>query len=382
MITSIFVCGDIYNSTNNDGIICHKNMIDRIKTASYSICNFEAPIESIGKPYPKEGIHLCQNTNMINALKKQGFKLCLLANNHIMDYGNIGLKKTIEEINNKNLDYIGAGLNLKDAYKPLIKKINNIKVGLINACEAQYGVLDYYSKYNQSGYAWINHKIIDENIINLKNICDIIIVFSHAGLEKYNIPQIEWRYRYKHFCDLGADVVIGSHPHVPQGYEKYKESHIFYSLGNFFMDSPNYVNTEDKSFSLILNIKSKNNIDYEIIYHNKIKGKVSITDCSKENDINILNQKLNKNYIYELNKMNLDVYNKIIKDNLIFSLLPLPFYGSVKKTIYYTLINLLRRSKIKDKNSLLMHLLRNESYYYAINNALQYNYYKKNKGLI
>jgi poly-gamma-glutamate capsule biosynthesis protein CapA/YwtB (metallophosphatase superfamily) len=60
-------------------------------------------------------------------------------------------------------------------------------------------------------------------------------MITHAGVENIKFPIKEWRDRYKRFCDVGVDVVIGHHPHVPQGYEKQNKSMIFYSLGNFIL---------------------------------------------------------------------------------------------------------------------------------------------------
>jgi poly-gamma-glutamate capsule biosynthesis protein CapA/YwtB (metallophosphatase superfamily) len=105
---------------------------------------------------------------------------------------------------------------------------------MINACEANFGLIDGFNREEKAGYAWINDPRIDKTILRLRRECDILLVFSHAGLEHYWIPQKEWRARYRHFCDLGADVIIGSHPHVPQAYESHAGSLIFYSLGNFF----------------------------------------------------------------------------------------------------------------------------------------------------
>lgn len=92
---------------------------------------------------------------------------------------------------------------------------------MLNACEAQYGEIDSEGREVKAGYAWISDPIIEKNIIKLRKDCDFVLVFSHAGLEHFPIPQKEWRTKYRHFCDLGADLVIGAHPHVPQGYENY-----------------------------------------------------------------------------------------------------------------------------------------------------------------
>src|SRR5699024_9323102 len=129
MTADLFVCGDIVNYKNKDGLICDSSLEKIIKNADYSIGNFEAPIESNGKPIEKSGIHHYQRVETIKGLKVQGFDLLCMANNHIYDYGLTGLKQTKELALAKGLDTLGAGLNFDDAYSPLIKEINKIKIG-------------------------------------------------------------------------------------------------------------------------------------------------------------------------------------------------------------------------------------------------------------
>lgn len=233
----IFICGDILNKTKEDGLICSKEISKIISDTDFAVCNFEAPIKGFGKPAKKPGVHHNQRIETLNGIKKQGFDLLLLANNHMLDYGKDALDATLKNAKENGLETIGAGLDGEAAFQPLKKDFHGIKVGMINACEAQYGEIDSEEKYDQAGYAWLNHPNIETNIIKLRKECDFVIVFAHAGLEYYSIPQKEWRTKYKHFCDLGADVVIGSHPHVPQGFEKHGDSLIFYSLGNFYFDT-------------------------------------------------------------------------------------------------------------------------------------------------
>ncbi|WNF37357.1 CapA family protein [Bacillaceae bacterium IKA-2] len=369
-MAKVFICGDIVNYENRDGLVCSKTLSKVISEADYSICNFEAPIDGFGEPQPKSGSHHFQRKSTIGGLKEQGFNLLCMANNHIMDFGSAGLTETIKEANSSGLETIGAGSDFDEAYKPLIKKIDNLKLGIINACEAQFGVIDYFSGPDQAGYAWINHNNIDKQIIELRKKCDYVIVLSHAGLEHYNLPQKEWRRRYKHFCDLGADAIVGSHPHVPQGYEHYNDSLIFYSLGNFYFDSKNYIKKEDRSYSIVLQLEKNKKINFEPVFHHKQDGLVQLSPPDKQIDLNSLNANLNDEYEMLHNAMSLAVYSKKIKSNFIYSILPFPYDGRLKSSLKRIIATLLGRKKI-DKDLLALHLLRNEAYYYAAKHALE-----------
>lgn len=369
-MTSLFVCGDIVNYGHVDGRVCSDQLSKIISSADYSVCNFESPIEGHGTAQPKSGPCHFQRAETIYGLKEQGFDLLLLANNHMLDFGSEGLAATIESAKEKGLDTLGAGLTPQAAYEPSIKDVNGLRIGMINACEAQFGVIDYFDRLADAGYAWINHRLIDKTIIRLERECDFVIVFSHAGLEHYPIPQKEWRERYRHLCDLGADVVVGSHPHVPQGYEKHGESIIFYSLGNFYFDSKNYKDKEDPSFSLWLELERGSPPDFNPVFHYKKDGLVCLAPPEKHIDIGKLCRLLGDGYEREHDSMSLAAY-ETIRRNLTLSLLPIPFDGHFRSTLRRIASRMLGRSKAKEKDLLQLHLIRNEAYYYAAKHALE-----------
>jgi len=366
----LFICGDIVNFYNT-GNICSDELSRIIQDADYAICNFEAPIAGYGKPQIKSGIHISQQISTVASLKDLGFHLFLLANNHIMDYGKTGLNATIDLIVNNNLDFLGAGNDFDSAYAPLIKVISGTRIGMLNACESQFGVLDYFGETSNAGYAWINHNLIDHNILNLKKICDFVVVFSHAGLEHFHVPQKEWRARYQHFCKLGADIVIGSHPHVPQGYEKYGNSLIFYSLGNFYFDILKYKNQKDHSFSVILDLTAGCSPDFDFVFHYKKENKVFLANENEQTNIKSLCDCLSHEYIKHCENISITSYNKFIKRELANSLLPQFIDATPLRTLRTIIATLLGRRNHQDKMLLLLHLLRNESYFYAAVHALE-----------
>lgn len=369
-MASIFICGDIVNYENEKGDICTPALAKIIADSDYAVCNFEAPVRGLGVPQTKSGTHHHQKIETLNGLKKQGFDLLLLANNHIMDFGKEGLSSTLDSAQKCGLDTIGAGLDFVSAYKPMVKEIDDVRVGMINGCEAQFGVLDYFERAGNAGYAWINHHEIDKLIIELKSKCDFVVVFSHAGLEHYEIPQKEWRERYRHFCDLGADVVAGSHSHVPQGYENHRGCLIFYSLGNFYFDSANYRNKEDRSYSVLLQLSRGKPIEFKPVYHHKQDGFVQLSPPEKQIDLAALCSRLGEIYQQRHDEMSLEVYEKV-KHELAFSLMPIPYDGRIKSSLRRMASLLTGRSKPRDKELLQLHLLRNEAYYFATRHALE-----------
>lgn len=368
-MTKLFVCGDVVNYQNKDGIVCDPDLEAIVKSADYSICNFEAPIIGFGTPQPKSGPHLAQPASTITGLKQQGFDLLLLANNHMFDYGTEGIVATLNAAHLANIETLGADVDENSAYTPLIKKIGDITVGIVNACEAQFGVIDHFQREEKAGYAWINHPKIDTAVIALKKECDFVIVCAHAGLENYSIPQKEWRVRYKHLCDLGADVVIGSHPHVPQGYEEHNESLIFYSLGNFYFDYGYAVNYENHSYAVMLELIKGKAPSFEAVHHITQNKKVRLAD--KEVDLKKLSEALGSGYETAHDEMNLRAYENIVRCNLITSASKLPFDGTVRGTLKEIAATILGRRKHVKKPLTQLHFMRNEAYYYAARHALE-----------
>jgi poly-gamma-glutamate capsule biosynthesis protein CapA/YwtB (metallophosphatase superfamily) len=369
MSASIFISGDIMNTCRSSSFISHE-LKKIILSQDFAICNFEAPVEGVGYKIMKAGPNHNQKEETIRLLKNDGFDLILLANNHIYDYGEEALAYTLKVASKQKMLTIGAGLSKKDVYKPLVKEINGTKIGIINACEAQFGVLDYISSNQESGYAWINHPQIEDAIRTTKKDVDKVIVCAHAGLEDYPVPISEWKNTYKRLCDMGADCIVASHPHVPQGYEIYHDKPIFYSLGNFYFDTSSFEKSADYSFSVLLEL-TKEQIQFKLIYHHKENGIVGLSDKHKSPiDIDDLNNQLSNTKI--LDQVYLDAYHNIT----------LPFFSSVFNSLQYSgsIFQFFKRfvklflysKKFKRKRELLLlHLLRNETYRWVTQKAVQ-----------
>ena len=218
----LFICGDIVNLYNDHQFISDE-LIGIIKSADYSIGNLEGGLSITENKMTSTQI--LQHPSTIKFLKEAGFNMLLLANNHITDGGKEILNHTINKIKLEGIDYIGAGFQLEEVYKGKIVELNGLKIGFINVCEAHEG---YFKDKNKSfGYAWLGHPLVENNILNIRQQVDRLLVFVHAGLEHYDLPLVEFRKLYRKYCDLGADCVIASHPHVPQDIELYKNKLIF-----------------------------------------------------------------------------------------------------------------------------------------------------------
>jgi len=370
MSLKLFACGDIVNFTSKRDFI-DDGLKAKIQDSDIAICNFEAPIKCDEmKAIKKAGPHVYQSRESIGYLKNVGFNFVSLANNHIYDYGQEALEETINELKKFEIDFVGGGVDFKEAYQTKIIDKNGIKIGLLAGCENEFGCL--YEEQIRGGYAWLFHHLTEDNIRELKKVCDFVVLVAHAGVEKIEIPIKEWRDRYKRLCDVGVDVIIGHHPHVPQGYENYEKSLIFYSLGNFYFDTVGFKDKSDDSFSVVLEFKKDREVAFEIIYHKKIDGQTRLVDKSEVSfELAHLNSLLGDGY----NKLNDEISIKLFHDYY-YGYYESALGGMSKNTSFMGKIkSIIKKIFFKNRNAngrnlLLLHNIRIDSHRFLVQRAL------------
>lgn len=238
--TTIIFAGD-FCSSSPESIMISEELNKILKDSDINVLNIEGVFKSENVCTANKTF-LTQSESTPLWCKKYNFSYVSIANNHSFDYGEEGLKRTISAIKSCGITYIGAG-SWEEAYSVKITTINGVKIGFFAATSADLSSLkDREYDKDKIGCAWINHPASRRAIIDAKKECDYLFVLPHAGVEYMNIPLPEWREIYKEFIDLGADAILASHPHVPQGIENYKGKPIFYSLGNFFFEGSGDIN--------------------------------------------------------------------------------------------------------------------------------------------
>lgn len=368
MTARIFIAGDIVNTRHRDGEFCSADVKSFISQADFAIGNLEAPINGYGSRVRKSGPVIAQLRGTIAGLRAIGFRALTLANNHIMDYGPEGLRQTIQELDTQNLLHLGAGSCRRAAYKPLIIEVGGLRIALINACEAHHGVHDHLMPENYAGYAWLFSPEIPRLIQSCSKDCHATIVLAHGGLEHFHVPLREYRDLYQSFCRLGAKAVVGSHPHVPQGVERYGEAVIAYSLGNFYFDTIRYAVTPDYTYSLVLRISSDGRIDWEPYYTCKNEGLVQPARAEPPACLEYLNTLLKEDYDAHVADM-VRKQAALLTPLLQRTLSPWGALCDIRGTVRYWASRLLKGRPALDRPALLHHLLRNESYLFALRDA-------------
>lgn len=196
--------------------------------------NMEFPIAPPFTSKPK--IFNCE-PDVLPAMKKAGFHVMHIANNHILDQGEAGVVSTMRYLQAYGLDYLGVGHNEAEARGGIVRTLRGIRVGLIGYA----GYLNYRLPASPSGYRlnWLyNRERVIEDIAAVKKRCDFLIMVAHTGLEYRFRPRERDRELFRECLNAGVDCIIGHHPHVIQPAERViahdgRICYIFYSLGNF-----------------------------------------------------------------------------------------------------------------------------------------------------
>lgn len=205
--------------------------IDLFRQADIGMVNLESPISLRGEKTPKI-FNFRMHPKYLNIFKDAHINVVSCANNHLYDYGNEALFDTMSHLDAAGIKHVGAGGNLWAARRPVIMQINGMKIGIL----AYYGDGSWYpAKEYSPGTAPRRKEFVQEDINKLRidEKVNFVVVNFHWGQEGSNYPS-QSQIDFAHYTiDVGADLIIGHHPHVLQGVEKYKNGIILYSLGNF-----------------------------------------------------------------------------------------------------------------------------------------------------
>ena len=154
-----------------------------------------------------------------DTLKNMNVCAVNLGNNHIHNFGEDGIYSTKNFLEEKGIMYVGdTGLEEEKRYDVIT--INDVKIGVVN-----YNAFVAESKEH-----------VRADMIAIKELSDFVVVYTHWGVEYASVSRNMERTLAHELIDAGADVIIGSHPHVVQETEEYKGKMIYYSLGNFVFD--------------------------------------------------------------------------------------------------------------------------------------------------
>lgn len=200
-----------------------------LREADIAFANLENPLSERGRLTGR----FRGSTALAGAMASAGIDVVSTANNHALDIGEAGLIDTLESLAAAGIAAVGTGPDLHRATAPVFVERNGIRFAFL-----AYSMLE---NSGELGFAWFDHSgvapldpfLVQKDVQAVRDQVNYVIVSFHWSHERVRDVHPVARDIAHRIIDAGADVIIGHHPHVPQGIEVYHGGIVLYSLGNF-----------------------------------------------------------------------------------------------------------------------------------------------------
>ncbi len=238
---NLFFCGDIMPG----GVLPYQDNYITAELKSF-LKDFDFRIgtleSAIGTNLPYDSVKIAGRQNIIYArnedffrVKEMGFDVVSLANNHVWDLGEEGLKNTISILEKNGIKHCGAGVNIEEASRPAVIEKDGLSVAILAYCMYGNKYLGYVelAEANKAGINPLDIDRVTKDIKQAKQKYDKVIVMPHWGREYRYEPLPECVSMAKKMVEAGADAILGSHTHQIQPFLKLKGKPVCFSMGNF-----------------------------------------------------------------------------------------------------------------------------------------------------
>ena len=204
-----------------------------LKSADFTAVNLETAVTSRGLPQPKT-YHFRTTPAAFTALRDGGVDLVTMANNHVLDYGQVGLANTLAAVHAARFPYVGIGTDAAAAWAPYVTTINGVKIAVIGVSQVAELASSWVATRSRPGEA---------NAINLprtlaavraaRRLAPVVVVFMHWGTEGQACPDPNQLSLAPKLAAAGASIIIGAHAHMLQGSGWLGHTFVAYGMGNF-----------------------------------------------------------------------------------------------------------------------------------------------------
>ncbi len=233
-----------YSIARNGGTIegvIDQGLLDCMRSADICMVNNEFPYTMEGAPLEGKTWTFHANPTSVQYLFDMGVDIVSIGNNHVFDYGAIGLSNTLTTLDSAQMPYVGAGRNLEEASKTVtFTASNGLRIAFISGCDIEgsdppftRGATD-----TQSGVFRVRQdELLCQRVAEAKATGAFVVVYMHWGLEN----TLELNYLQKNqsadLANAGADLIIGDHPHILQNLDYVNGVPVIFSMGNYLFNS-------------------------------------------------------------------------------------------------------------------------------------------------
>ncbi len=219
------------------------NVREVLQSVDLAFANLECALSSGGSAVPGKSFCFRGTPDSAQGLVNAGIDVVSLANNHSKDYGVSALRDTFSILGNQSIRYCGAGENSAWAYQPSVLEVRGKKVAFVAFSDIL--PYDWPATAERPGVASTRDRNkVAETVRAADREADYVVASFHWGIELATAPNGTQKELAHLAVDAGADVVVGHHPHVVQGFEFYNGRLIAYSLGNFIFSPPREISAK------------------------------------------------------------------------------------------------------------------------------------------
>ena len=213
--------------------IADSEMLERMQNADLFVINEEFPFSLRGEAMEDKQFTFRADPKYVEIFQKMGVDIATVANNHALDFGRDAFLDTLDTLKSAGITCIGGGYHLSEASAPAVQTIKGQTFAIFGATRVSPSATWYASDSQAGLFQTYDATLLNQKIAEAHAEYDHVIVFVHWGIEKNETPEDYQRSLAKGYIDAGADLVVGCHPHVLQGFEYYNGVPIVYSLGNY-----------------------------------------------------------------------------------------------------------------------------------------------------
>jgi poly-gamma-glutamate capsule biosynthesis protein CapA/YwtB (metallophosphatase superfamily) len=204
-----------------------------LKSVDFAAVNLETSITGRGTPQPKT-YHFRARPAAFTALRDAGVDLVTMANNHVLDYGTVGLADTLAAARAARFPYVGIGTSAAAAWAPYLTTIKGVRIAVIGVSQVAELASSWVATPSRPGEAnAIDLRRTLAAVRSARRLASVVIVFMHWGAEGQACPdqaQLDLAHR---LAAAGASIIVGAHAHMLQGSGWLGHTFVAYGMGNF-----------------------------------------------------------------------------------------------------------------------------------------------------
>jgi len=203
-----------------------------LRRADLALANLEGAVSTRGAPVPNKQYHFRGPPGALAAAGRfAGVDVVSLANNHTLDYGRVAFLDTLRNARRFGIRTVGGGGDLERARRPAVIALGGIKVAFLGYSDVR--PLGFDAAPERPGTVPAFPELVSADVRTARERADVVVVYFHWGIERTFSPTGRQRSLARVSIAAGAQVVLGSHPHVLQPRERFGTRFVAWSLGNF-----------------------------------------------------------------------------------------------------------------------------------------------------